>query len=599
MRRSRWLLRLALAAGASPGCGSDAVPAGPGSLCVCREVDGVTECCFGHGRCRVQAQGPSRCECDEGARGDTCSTPAPGVHPVRPRACDEFDPGCTRAVTHVVVQSWDGCTDLNGEAFDSVIVRPASSDLGAWPAGDPLPVVVLAHGASQEPGDYYDLLEHIASNGMVAAAFDATLGGDVTLRANRTLSYLECLRAAEWGGADHLSDRFALVGHSRGGAAVAVAARAIAEGVAATSVVVEAVVALAPSQAGQFPLPSSATPAYFTLQGSRDPDTRGASLGWFDLAGGNDASGRVRGITWVSGATHQRFHQGLVAAGTGELQASLGAEGHWTVARAYVGGFLIWRLLGRTAYRPFFTGEAVPPSVAAAWEQAPGVFAGLADGTAGRRILHDFEGETLSPATEGGVVELSDLVEATVGPVRDLDPPWSDAHRTGGLLLRWAPAAEPVLTVAMPAAAGDFSGFSHLSVRVGQPFDREDGACPAPGPPVDLEVVVSDATGSAAVSLSDLGQAGRVEPPDRFVPETFGNWVDDDCHALDFLRPIRIPLQRFCEGGVDLSAVVAVQLRPSGGGGALLVDDLVVERGEGEAPPSCGSTRPAGSGDGY
>jgi hypothetical protein len=491
-----------------------------GSLCACREIDGVPQCCFGHGECVEQDEGPRRCECDEGARGDTCSTPAPGLQAVRPRACVGDDPGCARSFEYVVVEAFDACVDLTGQRFDSVIVRPASGEDGAWPSDAPLPVAVLTHGAGQDHADYYDLLEHVAANGIVVAAFDATLGQDVTFRANRLLSYLICLRA-QWHDAARLSDQYALVGHSRGGAAVAVAADAIAAGLAAQEVEVVAVVALAPTLTGQFALPAAATPAYFTLQGSRDPDTKGASLGWFDDAG-EGAPAFVRALTWVFGATHQRFHQGLLFAGTGELQASLSAEGHWTVARAYVGGFLIWRLLGRSAYRRFFTGQELPASVAASFDDAPGVFAGLTDGVTGRFVVDAFEGDALSPSTSGATVSAIGFDEVSVGWIAELDAPWSAAHHGRGVRLDWSVGSGGSLVFELPFAGADVTPFAAISVRLGRTFDGDSDSCGEPGPSSALSMVVRDGSSMAEIPLADLGEAGRVEPPDRLVPETIG-----------------------------------------------------------------------------
>ncbi|NVB39347.1 hypothetical protein G6O69_16005 [Pseudenhygromyxa sp. WMMC2535] len=586
--RASMIAALALALAGLTACEpADSEPdASEGSLCACRELDGVRECCFGHGACEAQAEGPARCVCDPGARGETCSTPAPGVHAVRPRTCEGDDPGCVQAHAFVAVEHLDSCVDLEGQRFESVIVRPAVDAEGSWPA-QALPVAVLTHGASQDPADYYDLLEHVAANGVVIAAFDGTPGRDITFRANRLLVYLECLRG-EWPEAARLEDRYALIGHSRGGAAVALAAEAIADGIAGEGVEVEAIVALAPTRTGQRALSPAATPAYFTLQGARDPETPGASLAWFDLARAGDPE-RVNALAWIHGATHQRFHQGLLAAGSGELEASLDAEGHWSVARAYIGGFLMWRLLGREGYRELFTGERVPASVAASWVGEPGVFAGLSDGAAARRALLDFEGDTIVQPGGGPSLSLDGFAEATGGELAQLDAPWSTGNLSRGLGLRWSAGASPVVRVELPAGLGDLRDYAALSLRVGRGFDGAQGCSPTP---VELPVFglrLFDAEGEAELRFGDgdldLGEAGRIPAADRFAPQTFGAWIRDDCHAIDYLRPVRLPLTRFCEAGVDLSAVTAIELRISdvdGAGGALLVDDLALERGEGE-----------------
>ena len=354
------------------------------------------------------------------------------------------------------------------------------------------------------------------------------------------------------GDADRLEDRYALVGHSRGGAAAALAAQAIASGLAgptAGGVEVEAVVALAPSEMGQITITPSATPSYFTLQGARDPDTKGAALGWFDLAGGDPSL--VRGLSWVFGATHQRFHQGLLFTGTGEFEASLSAEGHWTVARAYVGGFLIWRLLGQDSYRGYFNGEAVPASVASFWGGDADVFTGLADGTIDRLVIHDFETAELSPSSIGGVVEAINFDGVTIGPLADLDAPWSGAHRSRGARLDWPSATQPSLRFDLPLANQDLSAFAVVTVRVARVFEAA-GDCAPPMTADDLSLVLTD--GQSELELPLLAA-----PPDRFVPETFGNWVTADCHAQDFLIPRRIPLHLASEAGLDLTSITSIE----------------------------------------
>jgi hypothetical protein len=481
--RNAWnIARVVALVSAMTACSSMAEPADPGSLCACAMVGDEEVCCNGNGVCIEQEEGPRRCECHEGARGDTCATPPPGTHGVTERDCEGDDPACMQAFDFVVVDAFDDCPDLDGEPIASVIVRPAADDSGTWPhAPDPSPAAILVHGASQAHSDYYDLVEHLAANGIVTASIDATFAGDVTARANRLLSYLTCLRD-EWPDRDRLAPGLAFVGHSRGGAAAAVAANAIAEGVLPGDSEVAAAVLLAPSASGLFALQHTDTPAVLVLQGSRDPDTTGAGLSWYDLAGDESTDATDvpdKSLVWAFGATHHRFHQGLVPA-TGELEATIDGPAHWTISRAYVGAFLLWHMLGRDDMRSYLADGHVPTSVLAIWEpEPPGVFPQLSQGIgadlqdASRRIIHDFESGELSPSAVGGTVTASSLDRAEVGELEGNNPPYSGRQRTVALAITWSDdASDPRVVFELPAEAADLTGFAVVSVRAGQPFAR-------------------------------------------------------------------------------------------------------------------------------
>jgi hypothetical protein len=268
-----------------------------------------------------------------------------------------------------------------------------------------------------------------------------------------------------------------------------------------------------------------------------------------------------------------------VFSGSGELQASLSAEGHWAVARAYVGGFLVWRLLAHDSYRSVFAGEAVPASVASFWDADADVFTGLADGTVERLVVHDFEAQ-LSPSSVGGVTEAIGFDDVTIGPLADLDAPWSGAHRSGGARLDWSGATQPTLRFELPLANQDLSAFAVVTLRVARVFDAAQD-CAQPMTSDALSLVLDDGQLELALPLS-------AAPPDRFGPETFGNWVTADCHAQDFLVPRRFSLQLACDAGLDLTSVTSIELRVEGSvGGGVLIDDLTLERGEGESA-GCG-----------
>jgi hypothetical protein len=503
---------------------------------------------------------------------------------VTERNCAGDDPACVQRFAFVEVEAFDDCPDLDGEPIASVIVRAAANDSGAWPQSpDPAPAVIVVHGASQAHSDYYDLVEHLAASGIVTASIDATIAGDVTERANRLLSYLVCLRE-EWPDRDRLDAAFSFVGHSRGGAAVAVAANAIAEGVLPGDVEVAATALIAPSANGLFALERADTPALFVLQGSRDPDTTGAGLSWYDLAGNEDADATdipTKSLVWAFGATHHRFHQGLVPA-SGELEATIDGPAHWTLARAYVGAFLFWQMLGRDDMRGYVADATVPASVAAIWEASPPeVFLQHSQGLgsdlvgASRRVIHDFESGELSPSAVGSDVSFSDLDRAEVGAREDANPPYSGRQRTTALEVSWSEgAADPKVVFELPAEAADLSGFAMVSVRAGQPFVRAADECAADNSFIDQDVAVTlrDATAAHTVIASDMDQL--IPVPDFFAPDSMGNWFDGDCHAVDFVRTIRVPLLDYCNAGVDLASITAIELSFPRSSGTLVLDSL-------------------------
>jgi hypothetical protein len=178
------------------------------------------------------------------------------------------------------------------------------------------------------------------------------------------------------------------------------------------------------------------------------------------------------------------------------------------------------------------------------------------------------------------VTEASGFDDVMIGPLADLDAPWSGAHRSGGARLDWSGATQPALRFELPLASQDLSAFAVVTLRVARVFDGTQD-CAQPMTSDALSLILDDGQLELALPLSAAA-------PDRFVPETFGNWVTADCHAQDFLIPRRFSLQLACDAGLDLTSVTSIELRVDGSvGGGVLIDDLVLERGEGE-PAGCG-----------
>ncbi len=274
-----------------------------------------------------------------------------------------------------------------------------------YPEGDgPFPLVVVVHGnhRMEEPSElgYAYLGELLASRGFILASIDENffnrswsgdLGGEMAARAYLLLQHLATWRT--WnetpGHPFHRRvdmERIALMGHSRGGEVVALAAALNRLPCLPDDCTtrfdfrfpIQALVAMAPiDEASQ--LASQPTPienvSYLVLHGSHDGDVASfEGLRAFKRARFTDGRDRFKAAVYVYRANHGRFNTRWTDDDVGPpfepfavRRSLLSPEEQRRVAQVFIGGFLEATLNGRREYRPMFRDARASTSPAGPW----------------------------------------------------------------------------------------------------------------------------------------------------------------------------------------------------------------------------------------
>lgn len=423
----------------------------------------------------------------------------------------------------------------------------------------PHPLVLIVHGnhamsRPSEPGYAY-LGEHLASHGYLVAAIDENfLNGlfffdgqfaEMPLRAWLILQHLQAWRqwnetpGSPFAGQIDL-ERVALVGHSRGGEAVAWAAHLnehAMEPVASVSrpsdfgFGIGAVVAIAPSDAYEAAggrKPDLARSDYLLLAGGHDADTfllygqaqfRRASL---------EDPDRFHALAYLHRANHGQFNgvwgdrdRGLYNSLLLNRAPLLAEAAQQRAAKALVTSFLHASLRDEPAYRapfrnPVSGGDGLP---------AGAVVTQLRD--AASIVLEDFEGD--APATDGGAPHAR--IEALL---------LRDGEREQGnraLRLAWEAGARPAYEVAV--APEDAVRWARLP---GQALTFALASVPGATPPGEVVVELEAADGT--IARLTLGDGGPLVPslPAHLVK---ARWLYGLNGFPGPIRPEEVVLQTF------------------------------------------------------
>jgi len=333
-----------------------------------------------------------------------------------------------------LLDNWDGLTGWLRSSYWGFDARALPLQARVWfPAGEgPFPLVLIVHGNhdmedSSDPGYGY-LGEHLASRGIIVASVDANfLNGSLIDQVefykdrpgleeeNDARGWLLLEHLAQWRNWSRDSghrlfgkvdmDRVALIGHSRGGEAVAIAAafNRLSHYPGDASLEFDygfnlrGVIAIAPVD-GQYKPRKTGTPIddvnYFTIHGSMDGDVQSfeGAAQYSRVAFRDATQPRFKSSLYVVGANHGQFNTtwanldtGLLRAWTLDLDGIMPAEAQRDIARVYFGAFLEIVLHDRTEYLPMFADSRR----AAAW--LPGTFYINQFADSSQETLADFE----------------------------------------------------------------------------------------------------------------------------------------------------------------------------------------------------------------
>lgn len=453
-----------------------------------------------------------------------------------------------------MVSGWQGLvgrTRTQFWGFDHTAL-PIQGYVWAPKGEGPFPLVLMIHGGHpmedfSEPGYAY-LGEHFASQGMIAVSVDqnflnpsvsglrnplaAGIGPENDARGWMLLKHLEQWRAWTgdpghqlYGRAD--MGRIALLGHSRGGEAVTVAANFNALEHYPDNAKeqfdfgfgLKALIAVGTIDGQYSPRGKSKTLtdiSYFTIEGSMDSDMESfmgsSQMSRVELTGKTNA---IKASLYVEGANHGQFNtvwgwadRGLPFSWLLNRQGFMSGEDQRQIAKVYFSAFLDATLNDTGRYWPML-GD---PQKAAAWLPKRHMLANLV--TSKRQVIADFEDdmELAAEAASGTVITAKNLTKWREKWIRLKWQPL-DTH---AVILSWDKSIEPGPASyelaweaqSLDLTAGSLLVFAASDANEGTkplrwtPPTQEEGSAPAPEAEttvgLDWTVVLVDTYGNEA-----------------------------------------------------------------------------------------------------
>lgn len=353
-----------------------------------------------------------------------------------------------------LIDNWDGLSGWLRTSYWGFDATELPLQARVWyPQGDgPFPLVLIVHGNHSmedfsDPGYGY-LGELLASRGIILASVDenfvnSSISAWVDILENRP-GLQEENDARGWLLLEHLAqwrdwntepghlfhnkvdiDRVALIGHSRGGEAVGIAAsfNSLARYPDDASQEFDfgfnlrGVIAIAPVD-GQYQPRDTGTPIrdvnYFTIHGSMDGDVQSfeGTSQYSRVTFTDESEPRFKASLYVTGANHGQFNTtwenldtGLFGAWALDLEGIMDGEEQRDIARVFFSAFMEIVLRGRSEYLPIFTDARY----AANW--LPNTFYISQFANSEQQAIADFE-EDIDPVTmtlAGGHIETEHL----------------------------------------------------------------------------------------------------------------------------------------------------------------------------------------------
>jgi len=413
------------------------------------------------------------------------------------------------------------------------------------------PLVVVVHGNGPLGGylGYEYLLDHLARNGFIAASIHLDPNETGTDRARVLRRHLQILFSMF---GTRVANNIGIMGHSRGGEAVVIAARLNQQ--ESWGYNINAVISLAPTNQYTFEQFGGAwARPYLVIYGSLDGDLSGISDTGFELY--DNASGMNKSMMFVYRSCHDRYNTvwGDGDLGFGRLTPTdvtrvLSVDAHHKIAMGYMSAFYRQHLRNESQWAGLFRGEWVPAAVQAA-DANMRIYPQYEDTTV--RTIDDFDGPHTGTSWQTNALGGSVTQTGLPANPQDNDLRIMDAHsphHTGGLLLRWDNLTDS-LRSDIPIGQRDVHAFAAVSFRISQ---RVDSASNPSGQAQDLRLTLSDGTGkSRAIRISKLTD---IPYPDVRGYNNF---------TKSAMRTVRIPLSVYrikCLGvdAVDLTNIVRI-----------------------------------------
>jgi hypothetical protein len=453
---------------------------------------------------------------------------------------------------------------------------------------------------------YRDLQQHLARMGIVSLSIDTNAANEldslVRFRADLVLEALDHLRSLSTTAGSTFNDRLdfsnvALVGHSRGGDAVTMAADLNRARSSATKCGIRAVVALSPTDftgmlasASRLRMTAGTTAGFLCVYGSHDGDVSGKfgaqrSQGWGFVGTGfrhYDRATTQRAMVFVHGATHNRFNSvwidpaahapGSLAHALASKQADnftdadsvdpslppstafpvpsgqrdarvLSAGAHRTLAREYVGGWLALWLLRRWSEADRFTGtraNSLGVPVALQWKLGRQL-----------RSVDDFDDADPTRNVGGGTITMPTFVRERLFELTDLP---HSPHNDRTLHAEPPAGAARVYRTTLPATAQNLNGFTAVTFRVSKHFPdvSTPAAIASAAFPPRFTVTLFDGTRRASVD------ATAIMPLNPLTVRPYHRMLGSDNLTKLHLQTWQVPLARFT--GVTLSSIHAVEI---------------------------------------
>lgn len=485
------------------------------------------------------------------------------------------------------------------DKFMAGVYRP---DVGGdWPNQD-FPLLVFAHGNGHRYYGYDALFSELTRLGIVVISLDFADNLDVATRGEQLLCASRWF-SSMWTEANRLDGSLMYAGHSRGGEAVAYAV-GLRNSLNSPLDLFElrANLSIAPSTfLSGLALLSLGAP-FFIIQGSTDEDTtHGANILYDNIGIEQNAPPGLPGkwMAWLYDIRHNDY--GGKCSAPPPMKTCLSTPKGRAAVRNYFSSFLQWHQFGQSSFRQFFIGSDddlpnAPDSLSESefWTEwgMPRIFRSWVEDTdklAGeRRVLDAFEDGNLQMSTANGAVafagDLTVLLEGAAN--QNVENTVSD---TGVLYLRWDSDGQPVVRWSVPETLRQGIGsFSHFQFRIANVINSI-GPMPSceieSNPPPSFEVSFID----SANNVFSFSSTSAGEIPVQDSREVVDALQIASCAGTNFLRTLRMPLDRLCALGLELTELAFVEYRfDATAPGHVMLDSLEFTRSPFDDPGACG-----------